>query len=56
MAEVTHVYTWGNNPKRKTLKGRRCRLLARGARGSWKVEFENGQQEIVSLRALRRLK
>ena len=49
-------YTWGNNAKRATLKGRRCILLATGALGSVKVQFlDNGQEEIVSRRALRRV-
>jgi hypothetical protein len=52
---VTHRYVWGNNPKRATLKGRACRVLARGSLQSVMVEFENGQREVVSFRALRRL-
>jgi hypothetical protein len=47
------IYTWGNNPKRETLKGRRCRVLARGAKNSCLIEFENGQREIVSRYAVR---
>lgn len=47
------IYYWGNNEKRRTLKGRRCRILARGKMRSVLVEFENGQREIVSYRALR---
>jgi len=54
-AVSTHFYAWGNNPKRKTLKGRKCRIVATGRMLSCQVEFENGQQEIVSRRALRRL-
>lgn len=49
-----YVFAWGNNPKRKTLKGRRCRIVASGKMGSCLVEFENGQQEVVSRRALRK--
>jgi hypothetical protein len=48
-----YQYSWGNNPKRATLKGRTCRVLARGEMRSVMVEFENGQREIVSYRALR---
>ncbi len=55
-----YVYTWGNpkkplNEKRLTLKGRKCRVLVTGRMNSVKVEFENGQHEIVSRRALRRI-
>lgn len=59
---MTHAYAWGRdarpwqNGKRATLYGRRCRLLAVARRmGSVLVEFENGQRECVSRRALRRL-
>lgn len=50
---MTYTFAWGNNAKRATLKGRRCRILARGRMRSVLVEFESGQREIVSLRALR---
>jgi hypothetical protein len=56
IADLTHTFTWGNNPKRATLKGRPCRILERGAMRSVMVEFENGQREIVSHRALRKEK
>ena len=49
-----YVFGWGNNPRRAELKGRRCRILARGARGSVLVAFEGGAVEVVSRRALRR--
>ena len=52
----THIFSWGNNSKRAMLKGRKCRILATGAKNSAIIEFENGQQECVSRRALRRLK
>ena len=48
-------YVWRNNPKRATLYGRRCRVVARLAMNSAIVEFENGQREVVSRNALRRL-
>lgn len=51
---MTHVYVWGNNAKRATMKGRECRVLARGAKGSILVEFEDGQREITSRYAVRR--
>ena len=47
------VYTWGNNSKRATMKGRRCRPISFGKMNSALVEFENGQKEIVSRRAYR---
>jgi len=57
-------YAWKNNPqmgiypcpKRATLFGRACRVVARGSRNSALVEFENGQREVVSRNAIRRLK
>jgi hypothetical protein len=49
----THVYTWGNNPKRETMKGRHCRVIAHGRKNSYLIEFENGQREIVSRYAVR---
>ena len=51
-----YIYTWGNNPKRLTLKGRKCRVIARGSLNSVGVEFENGQREVISRYALRRVK
>ena len=52
---LSHVYVWGNNSKRETLKGRRCRVLIWGeVMRSVLVEFEDGQREVVSWRALRR--
>lgn len=54
LEELPYVYVWGNNEKRATLKGRPCRVVARGTTmRSVMVEFENGQREIVSYRALR---
>ena len=50
---MIYIYCWGNNEKRKTLKGRRCKVTARGKMNSCRVEFENGQVEIVSRNALR---
>ena len=56
VGEVIYVYTWGNNPKRKTLKGRQCRVLARGTMNSAMVEFiDNGQREVISRNAIRRV-
>jgi hypothetical protein len=58
---VIYRYSWGNNPhlwkqrKRATLKNRLCRILATGKKNSVMVEFEDGQREIVSRRALRKV-
>jgi len=50
-------YAWGNNPKRAKMKGRICTLLASGKMGSVAIEFiDNGQKEITSRRALRKIK
>ena len=49
-----YIYSWGNNPKRATMKGRKCRALRRYKRNSALVEFENGQREVVSRNALRK--
>lgn len=55
MNERLYTYTWGNNEKRKTLKGRACEVVARLARNSCLVRFtDNGQEEVVSRNALRR--
>lgn len=48
------VYIWGNNPKRKTMKGKLCRVISRATRmRSVLIELEDGRREIVSYRALR---
>jgi len=51
---MTYRYAWKNNPKRASMYGRTCRVLATGKMGSALIEFENGQKEITSKRALRR--
>ena len=48
------VYSWGNNPKRKLLKGKTCKVIARGKMNSALVEFNNKQREIISRNAVRR--
>ena len=52
---MKYVYAWGNNEKRVTLKGRKCEVLHRLSRNSVHVRFENGQEEIISRNAIRRL-
>ncbi len=50
-----YLYAWGNNPKRKTMKGRCCVVLARGSMNSCLIVFvDDGQQEVISRNALRR--
>lgn len=51
-----YIYRWGNNPKRAAMKGRPCRVIARGTRNSALVEFTGGQREVVSRNALARAK
>lgn len=50
---MMYLYAWRNNPKRATLYGRLCKVLARGRMNSALVEFENGQREVISRNALR---
>lgn len=55
MAEQLYKYCWGNNEKRKAMKGRVCRVLGRLKKNSCCIEFiDNGQREIVSRNALRK--
>lgn len=52
---MIYIYRWGNNPKRKTMKGRHCRVLARGKMNSCLVQFiDTGQREITSRNALKK--
>ena len=49
-------YNWHNNPKRRTLRGRHCYVIANGRQNSVLVEFiDNKQREVVSRRALRKV-
>ena len=62
-----YTFKWGNNQKRASLKGRHLKILARCNKlpktwtgkpkdfNSRLVEFKNGQREIISGNALRRL-
>jgi hypothetical protein len=50
-----YVFAWGNNERRAELRGRLCRKVARGAKGTVLVEFvDNGERVTCSFRALRR--
>jgi len=51
-----YYYRFKNNSKRLTLYKRRCRVIARGAMNSCLIEFENGQREVISRNALRKVK
>ena len=53
---MIYLYCWRNNEKRKTLYGRRCRVIHRGRPNSALVEFENGHREVISRNALRRVR
>lgn len=50
-------YAWKNNEKRATMHNRVCFVVARGKMNSALIEFiDNGQREVVSRNALRRLR
>lgn len=52
---MNYIYTWGNNEKRKTMKGRVCIVLARGRMNSIAIQFiDNSQIEIVSRNSIRK--
>ena len=49
------IFNWGNNEKRKTLKGRRCKVLAYGKKNSIMIQFDdNCQREVVSRNSIRK--
>lgn len=57
MGKNEYIYNWGNNSKRKTLKGRFCFVIARGKKNSIAIEFlDNQQREVVSRNSIRRVK
>lgn len=47
-------YAWKNNPKRKKLFGRRCRIIVTGTMGSCLVQWAGGDHDVISRRALRK--
>ena len=54
MPEKIYKFMWGNNPKRLTMKGRHCKVIAYGAKNSICIEFiDNNQREIVSRNSVR---
>lgn len=58
MAQQLFRFCWGNNVKRRTMKGRICRVIARAKKmNSCMIEFiDNGQRECVSRNSLRKVK
>lgn len=57
MKRTTYRYGWKNNEKRRNLHCRHCIVLARMKMNSALVRFvDNGQEEVVSRNALRRVK
>ena len=58
MKKGLYKYSWGNNLKRQTMKGRICRVIARARKmNSCMIEFvDNGQQECVSRFSVRKIK
>jgi hypothetical protein len=57
MSKPVYVYSWGNSPRRRELKDRRCVVLARGRMATVLVEFsDTGERVVTSRRALRRAK
>lgn len=52
---MNYIYGWKNNSKRKTLYGRKCKLVKRLKMNSAIVIFiDNGQYEVISRNALRK--
>ena len=53
---MIYKYSWGNNPKRQTLKGRKCIVLCLGKKRSIAIKFvDNDQIECVSSRSIRKI-
>lgn len=54
---TAYIYSWGNNEKRKLMKGRQCIVITRGPMNSCMIEFtDNKQREIVSRNSIRKVK
>jgi hypothetical protein len=53
---MTYIYSWGNNPVRAKLKGRKCELLAAGTRNTVLIRMcDTGERVTTSRRALRKV-
>ena len=55
MREYPYIYKWRNNEKRRTLYGRKFKVLIRSHANSALVEFEDGQKEVISRNAFKKL-
>ena len=56
MHRMVYTFLWANNDKRHKMASRECVIIAKGAKRSALVEFlDNGQREVVSVLALRRV-
>jgi len=53
METKQYIYGWKNNAKRRALYGRPCWALAWGKMNSVLVEFEDGNKEVISRRAIK---
>lgn len=57
MTEQLYKYRWDTNEKQRAMKGRTCKVIARGKRNSCCIKFvDNGRMEIVSRFAVRKIK
>jgi len=53
-AHTVFIFTWGNNPRRAELKGRRCVIEASGRMNTVLVRFlDTGERVTTSRRALK---
>jgi hypothetical protein len=48
-------YVWRNNAVRRRLYGRTCRVVCRGTMNSAEVVFDDGERQVISRSALRRV-
>jgi len=54
--KILYRYTWGNNEKRATMKGRICEVFCRAKMNSIGIRFiDNGQKECVSRYSVKRV-
>jgi len=51
-----YFYAWKGDEKRATLSRRRFRIVKRMRMNSALVEFENGDREVISRNAIRKVK
>ena len=48
------IYCWGNNPVRARMKGKRCRIIARGKMNTVLIQTEGGEYYTTSRYAFRK--